>query len=53
MKHLGSALLLGIMLAMVFVLAVWLRPPHQLSTRWSAVDRGLGQVDQTEDPATR
>lgn len=25
MKHLGSALLLGVLLAMVFVLAYWLR----------------------------
>ncbi len=53
MRHLGSALLLGIMVAMVFVLAVWVRTPHPLSTRWSAVDRGLGQLDQQEDQATR
>ena len=45
MKHLESALLLGVLLAMVFVLAYWLRTPHQLSTRWNAADRGLEQVD--------
>lgn len=28
MKHLGSALLLGILLAMVLGLAVWGRPPQ-------------------------
>jgi hypothetical protein len=29
MKHLGSSLLLGVLLAMVLVLVYWVRTPHQ------------------------
>ncbi len=47
------SLMLCILLAFVLVFAYWLRTPHPLGTRWSAVDRGLGQVDQTGDPAIR
>ena len=53
MKRLASSLLLGVLLAMVVVLAYWVRTSQPLSTRWSAVDRGLGQLDQTDGLAAR
>lgn len=49
----GSFLMLGLMLTFVLVFAYWLRTPHQLASRWSAVDRGLEQIDQTGDVAAR
>ena len=49
----GISLMLGLLLAFVLIFAYWLRTPHQLGTRWGAVDRGLERVDQTGDLAAR
>ena len=49
----GSVLMLSLLLAFVLVFTYWVRTPHQLGTRWSAVDRGLEQIDQPEGPVTR
>ncbi len=52
MKHLGSSLLLGVLVAIVLVLAYWVRPPHQggLSAK-PPFHRTLDQLDLIEDPA--
>lgn len=49
----GISFMIGLLLAFVVIFGYWLRAPHPLGTRWHAVDRGLEQVDQTGDPATR
>ncbi len=52
MKHLGSALLLGIMLAMVLVLAVWVRTSQQTGQQWNLPLRSsLQQLEQLDDQA--
>lgn len=53
MKHLGSALLLGIMLAMVLVLAVWFRPTIRGQVGKAPFAQRLNQLDQIEDPSDR
>ena len=54
MKHLGSALLLGMMLAMVLVLAVWFRPTIRGGQAGKApFTQSLTRLDQIEDPSNR
>lgn len=50
MRHLGSALLLGILLAMVLGLATWGRPPQSggMSGK-NASNRTLNQLDLIDD----
>lgn len=50
MRHLGSALLLGILLAMVLGLAVWGRPPQPGGMPGKRpFDRTLNQLDLIEE----
>ncbi len=51
MKHLGSALLLGILLAMVLTLAVWVRTPQETGAQWN-LPRG-STLQQLEHLTTR
>ena len=51
MKHLGSALLLGVLLAMVLVLISWGRPPQPGGLQGNPpFNRSLNQLDLIEDP---
>lgn len=51
MRHLGSALLLGILLAMVLGLAAWGRPPQSGETSGKTpFNRTLHHLDLIEDP---
>lgn len=51
MRHLGSALLLGVLLAMFLVLVTWGRPPQPggLSGK-TPFTRTLNQLEFIEDP---
>ncbi len=50
MRHVGSALLLGILVAMVLVLAAWGRPPQLGGMPGKrALNRTLTQLDLIED----
>lgn len=50
MRHLGSALLLGILLAMVLGLAAWSRPPQSGGMPGKiSFKRTLNQLDLIED----
>ncbi|MGC3975898.1 MAG: hypothetical protein QM771_16175 [Nitrospira sp.] len=52
MRHLGSALLLGILLAMVLVLVAWGRPPQPGGKLGKTpFNRAMNQLDLIEDPA--
>lgn len=51
MRHLGSALLLGVLLAMVFALAVWGRAPLHSEQSWSLSHRSsLQQLEHLDQP---
>ncbi|ULA60610.1 MAG: hypothetical protein LZF60_260005 [Nitrospira sp.] len=51
MKHLGSALLLGVLLAMVLALAVWARPSFQSEQSWALSHRSsLQQLEHLDRP---
>jgi len=54
MRHLGSALLLGVLLAMVLVLISWGRSPQSegMSGKTPFI-RTLNQLDLIEDPPAR
>ena len=44
------SLMLGLFLAFVLIFWYWLPTPHQLDTRWHAVDLGPDQVDLAGSP---
>lgn len=51
MRHLGSALLLGVLLAMVFALAFWTRAPLQSEQSWRLSHRSsLQQLEHLDGP---
>lgn len=51
MKHLGSALLLGVLLAMVLGLAFWSRAPLHSEQSWDLSHRSsLQQLEQLDRP---
>lgn len=46
MNKLGALLFLGLLLAGILVVSLWLRTPHPDAPRWQAnLDRELAQVD--------
>jgi hypothetical protein len=50
MKHLGSSLLLGVLLAMMLMLVYWVRIPHQGGVPGKApFHRTLDQLDLIDD----
>ncbi len=52
MKHLGSSLLLGVLVAMMVVLVYWVRTPHPGGLRGKApYNRTLTQLDLIDDQA--
>lgn len=52
MRHLGSALLLGVLLAMVLGLVVWGCPSLQAEQSWSLSHRSsLDQLERLDKPA--
>ena len=51
MRHLGSALLLGVLLAMILILVSWGRPPQPGGVPGkNPFNRTLSQLDLIEDP---
>lgn len=52
MGHLGSALLLGVLLAMILILVSWGRPPPSAGgvRGKNPFNRTLSQLDLIEDP---
>ena len=51
MRHLGSALLLGVLLAMILILVSWGHPPQPGGMPGkNSFTRTLSQLDLIEDP---